>query len=106
MSCQRKVLLTCLLTSKVIYFRHIHGFNKTPDRQARRRRLVGTLGFAEKVKNELGFKAAHRDVIEIDGSYTLREPAGAYGLRFAAENEALRLQNTFFWNESFDEATT
>jgi putative transposase len=46
---------------------------------------VGTLGFAEKVKNELGFKAAHRDVIEIDGSYTLREPAGAYGLKFAAE---------------------
>jgi len=67
---------------------------------------VGTLGFAEKVKNELGFKAAHRDVIEIDGSYTLREPAGAYGLKFAGENEALSIENTFFWNESVDEATT
>jgi hypothetical protein len=57
------------------------------------------------VKSELGSKAAHRDVIEADGSYVLREPAEAYALKINGENEALRSQNTFFWNEIVDEAT-
>ena len=43
---------------------------------------VGSRSFIEKVKNELGFKAAHRDVIEADGSCALREPDEAYGLKF------------------------
>jgi REP element-mobilizing transposase RayT len=38
---------------------------------------VGSLAFIDQVKNELGFKADHRDVIESDGSYVLREPAEA-----------------------------
>jgi REP element-mobilizing transposase RayT len=66
---------------------------------------VGSLAFIDQVKNELGFKADHRDVIESDGSYVLREPAEAYALKFACGNEALRSQNTFFWNEIVDEAT-
>ena len=66
---------------------------------------VGSLAFIDKVKSELGVRAAHRDVIEADGSYVLREPAEAYALNFAGENEALRSQNTFFWNEIVDEAT-
>ena len=66
---------------------------------------VGSLAFIDQVKNELGFKANHRDVIESDGSYALREPAEAYALRFADGNEALRSQNTFFWNKIADEAT-
>jgi hypothetical protein len=37
------------------------------------------------VKSELGFKAAHREVIESEGTYALREPREAYGLKFAAE---------------------
>jgi putative transposase len=65
---------------------------------------VGSLAFIDKVKSELGVRAAHRDVIEADGSYVLREPAEAYAVKFA-ENEALRSQNTFFWNEIVDEAT-
>jgi REP element-mobilizing transposase RayT len=66
---------------------------------------VGSLAFIDQVKNELGFKADHRDVIESDGSYVLREPAEAYALKFAGGNEALRSQNTFFWNEIVDEET-
>jgi putative transposase len=66
---------------------------------------VGSLAFIDEVKSELGLKAAHRDVVESDGSYVLREPAEAYALKFAGENEALRSQNTFFWNEIVDEAT-
>ena len=44
---------------------------------------VGSSAFIDQVKNELGFKADHRDVIESDGSYVLREPAEAYALKFA-----------------------
>jgi len=66
---------------------------------------VGSRSFIEKVKNELGFKAAHRDMVESDGSYVLLEPTEAYALKFAGENEALRSQNTFFWNEIVDDAT-
>ena len=65
---------------------------------------VGSLAFVEKVKGELGFKAAHRNVIETDGTYALRESAEAYASNFTGESEALRSQNTFFWNETVDEA--
>jgi hypothetical protein len=58
------------------------------------------------VKNELGFKAEHRDVIESNGNYVLREPAEAYALKFTGRNEALRPKNTFFWNEIANEAKT
>jgi REP element-mobilizing transposase RayT len=66
---------------------------------------VGSLSFVETVKNQLGVKAAHRDVVESDGSYVLRETAEAYALKFAGENESLRSQNTFFWNQIGDETT-
>ena len=46
------------------------------------------------------------DVVEFDGSCVLREMAKEYALKFAAETEALRSQNTFFGKKSFDEATT
>ena len=66
---------------------------------------VGKREFVENVKDELGVKAAHRDVIEADGTYALREQAEAYGLSFVAESEALRAENTFFWNETVFEPT-
>jgi putative transposase len=67
---------------------------------------VGKREFVENVKDELGVKAAHRDVIEADGTYALREQAEAYGLSFVVESEALRAENTFFWNETVFEPTT
>jgi hypothetical protein len=66
---------------------------------------VGSRSFVDKVKSELGFKAAHRDVIEGDESYALREPSEAYACKFAAVNAALRTENTFLWDETVDEAT-
>ena len=42
---------------------------------------VGSLAFIDTVKSELGVRATHRDVVEADGSYALREPAEAYGLK-------------------------
>ena len=57
---------------------------------------VGSLSFVDNVKSDLGFKAAHREVIEERGTYALRERSEAYGRIFAAENEALSLENTRF----------
>jgi len=40
---------------------------------------VGNLNFVEKVKSELGFKAAHREVIEGGGTYALRSKVNLTG---------------------------
>lgn len=63
---------------------------------------LGNREFVENARDELGAKALHRDVIEADGVYTLREQAEAYGLSFVTQSEALRAKNTFFWNETVD----
>jgi hypothetical protein len=65
----------------------------------------GSLAFIDQVRSTLGFKVAHRDVVEPDGSYALRATE-EYALKFAAETEALGSQNTFFGKKSFNEATT
>ena len=59
---------------------------------------VGSLSFVNKVKNELAFKAAHREVTELDRSYALREQDESYGANFGPENEALSSENTLFLN--------
>jgi hypothetical protein len=61
---------------------------------------VGNLNFVEKVKSEMGFKAAHREVFDGDGTYALREQSEAYGSNFTGKNEALRSENSRFWNEN------
>ena len=61
---------------------------------------VGSLSFVEKVKSELGFKAAHREAIEMDGTYALREQREAYGADFAGESEALSSENSRFWDQN------
>jgi hypothetical protein len=60
---------------------------------------VGSLNFVETVKNELGFKAAHREVIAEGGAHALREGSEAYGFNFAGENEAVNSENTRFWDQ-------
>jgi hypothetical protein len=67
---------------------------------------VGSLAFVEKVKDQLGVKATHRDVTEAEGSYALREPAEAYAGKFTGGIEVLRTQNTILWDESVDDART
>jgi REP-associated tyrosine transposase len=50
---------------------------------------VGSLTFVDKVKNELGFKALHREFEPLGDSYALRERSEAYARQFAVETEAL-----------------
>jgi hypothetical protein len=59
--------------------------------------VVGSEGFAEQVKNELGFRAQHRSVSVADGLYTLRRAGLPYGDHFCRENEALTSNNTVPW---------
>jgi len=62
--------------------------------------VVGRLSFVEKVKSELGFKAAHRQATEVDGTYALCEPRGVCGPDFARESEALSTENARFWGQN------
>jgi len=55
---------------------------------------VGSLAFIDQVKNELGLKAMHREVLGTDGTYGLREPAEIYAGNFTSKGEALRSKNT------------
>ena len=67
---------------------------------------VGSLNFVETVKSELGFKAIHREVIAKGGAHALRERSESYGFNFGGDNEALRLENTRFWNENYEATAT
>jgi putative transposase len=61
---------------------------------------VGSLPFAERVKSDLGIKAMHREVLEANGTYVLREPAESYARNFTGEMEPLSAENTVLWDES------
>ena len=61
---------------------------------------VGDCTFVHKVKSELGFKAMHRRVMEVTGTYTLREESKPYSTIFTGESEALRPENTLLWDEN------
>jgi putative transposase len=67
---------------------------------------VGNLNFVEKVKSELGFRAAHREVIEGGGTYAPREQSEAYGSNLTGKNEALSSENTRFWKENSELTAT
>jgi hypothetical protein len=63
----------------------------------RKQFAVSSLAFVEKVKSELGIKALHRELEQIDRTYALRESSEAYRGKFDIKNEALRLENTLPW---------
>jgi REP-associated tyrosine transposase len=76
------------------------GFRGPCDKRWSKAIAIGSLTFVDKVKSELGFKAAHRKVTDVTGVYTLREEGEAYGPNFAGEKEVLRPENTMFWDEN------
>jgi hypothetical protein len=63
---------------------------------------VEPLCSVQNVSEELGIKAMYREVLETDGSYSLREPSEAYVRNFPGENQPLRSENTLPWNESLE----
>jgi putative transposase len=65
---------------------------------------IGSLAFVERIKNDLGVKAMHREVLQADGTYALREQSETYGHEFASESDALRLENSISWDENAETA--
>ena len=41
-----------------------------------------------------------REVVGKDGSFELREPAAAYKATLRQENDGLRVENTYYWDDS------
>jgi hypothetical protein len=48
----------------------------------------------------------HRQVAEVTGTYTLREQSEAYADDLGSESEALRPENTIFWEENAEVTET
>jgi putative transposase len=60
---------------------------------------VGSREYVDRVKAELGIRAAHRQVAEIGGACALREPGIPYAHGFEGKNDVLKPENSFSWNE-------
>jgi hypothetical protein len=58
---------------------------------------VGSLSFVDKVKDQPGIKALHREIAELNGTHRLREPGSAYRHVSGGENDALRQNNGIVW---------
>ena len=64
---------------------------------------VGDEPFIEQITEALYPKAGRREIVEIKGSHTVREPLPAYNAHFDTKMVSLRSKNTRFWNSSADE---
>lgn len=64
--------------------------------------VVGDEEFVSETKRKLSSVATWRKIISSGSAYELREPSIPYATRFDAKNNALRLENTFLWDENFD----
>jgi REP element-mobilizing transposase RayT len=61
---------------------------------------VGSESFVMVTKEKLGIKAKGREVLCEDGSYVLRESPGPYSSSFGHENDVLRPENAYFWDNN------
>ena len=60
---------------------------------------VGSERFVLSVLEKLQIRAKGRKVRKVGERYELREPRTAYNAHFISENELLRIDNAFCWNE-------
>jgi putative transposase len=63
---------------------------------------VGSASFIEAVKRELGIRAKGREAAASSGLFALQESRRPYRALFDGENEALRPENTLYWEESLE----
>lgn len=59
---------------------------------------VGNMRFIVTVREELGIRAAGRDIIESGASHELGEPGVSYRYDFGVKNGTLSPENTYFWD--------
>jgi putative transposase len=67
---------------------------------------VGSELFVHATQAKLGIKGHGREVIGADGSYELRESSAPYMINLGPENDGLRHQNGYFWNDPVGMSTT
>jgi putative transposase len=60
---------------------------------------VGSREFVEDTKERLGIRARGREVRGGNGTYQLREASALYGRNFDPQNDGLRLENRYYWND-------
>jgi hypothetical protein len=63
-------------------------------------RRGGSESFVTATKEKLGIAGKGREVAGADGNYELRESPAPYRTILGHENDGLRLQNAYFWNDS------
>jgi len=61
---------------------------------------VGSGSFVAVTKEKLGIRALSREVMETDGGYLLREPSMPYKTILPPENDDIRLQNGYYWDDT------
>jgi hypothetical protein len=67
---------------------------------------VGSESFVNATKEKLGIKAQGREVIEADGSYALRESSIPCKTILRAENDGVKPQNGYYWNDTVGMSAT
>ena len=60
---------------------------------------VGSEGFVERTKEQLGIRAKGREVRGMEGQFELREPEIPYHSHFEAKKADMGSENTYLWNE-------
>jgi putative transposase len=61
---------------------------------------VGSEAFVTATKEKLGLRAKGREVVGGEGSYVLQESPAPYKGILGHENDGLRLENTYFWDDN------
>ncbi len=61
---------------------------------------VGSKGFVERTKEQLGIRAKRREVRGMEGQFELREPEATYHSHFEVKKADIGSENTYFWNDS------
>jgi len=59
---------------------------------------VGSEGFVDRTKEELGIRAKGRKVLKTGEAFQLREPQVGYSVNFGTENDDIGAENSYFWN--------
>jgi hypothetical protein len=62
---------------------------------------VGSQAFVARFQSESGIATFHREIVQGDGCYRLRDPGARYNSHFAPEMACLRADNAVFLDELF-----
>jgi hypothetical protein len=60
---------------------------------------VGSEGFVERTKEQLGIRAKGREVRGMEDQFELREPEATYQSHFEAKKVDIGSENTYPWND-------